>query len=192
MEEVEELRQQIEGWVKPGFQLRAEVVQFALEYAEDDGVLTDAQVTALVDEVWEQRLQEQQTWPEVTDADRFAAAFDELEASGIVARMNFTCCQTCGSTEIFDERPADQNSSAYVFFHQQDAERLADDPAEVFLAYGAFDADENTWKARVVEVGHQVSAALRAHNLPVTWSGTSDQRIQVGPLNWQRRLPSGS
>ncbi len=188
MEEVEELRQQIEGWVKPGFQQRAEVAQFAIEYAEDDGVLTDAQVTALVDEVWQQRLQEQQSWPEVTDADRFAAAFAQLEAGGIVARMNFTCCQTCGSTEIFDERPADQKSSAYVFFHQQDAERLAEDPAELFLAYGAFDADETTWKARLVEVGHQISAVLRAHHLPVTWSGTSDQRIQVGPLTWQRRL----
>ncbi|MFC9693742.1 DUF6891 domain-containing protein [Kribbella sp. NPDC056951] len=189
MEEVEELREQVAGWVVPGFHSRAEVVEYAIEYAEDDGVLTAEQVTQLVDEVWQQRLREQQEWAEVTDADRFAAAFADLEAAGVVARMNFTCCQGCGASEIFDERPADRESSAYTFFHQQDAEQLADNPAVVFLAYGAFDADETTWETRAVEVGHQIVATLRTHDLPVTWSGTSGQRIQVGPLNWQRRLP---
>ncbi|TDD60464.1 hypothetical protein E1263_11085 [Kribbella antibiotica] len=189
MEELEELREQIKGWVVPGFQRRDEVVEAAIEYAEDDGVLTAEQVTQLVDEVWEQRLQKQRTWVEVTDADRFAAAFAELDAAGVVARMNFTCCQGCGSTEIFDERPADRQSKGYVFFHQQDAEGLADTPAALYLAYGPFDAVESTWESRVVEVGHQIVAGLRAHDLPVTWSGSSAQRIQVGPLTWQRRLP---
>ncbi|NIK62210.1 DUF6891 domain-containing protein [Kribbella shirazensis] len=186
---IEEAREQILAWILPGFMNRAEVIEAATEYLEDEGRLTGQQVEQFVDELWRARLAEQQRWPDRTDADNVTAAFAELEAAGIVARMNFTCCQTCGSTEIFDERPADRPSTGYVFFHSQDAERLADDPAYLFLAYGAFDAPEHEWPARVTAVGEQVAGVLRAHGLPVTWDGSSGQRIQVGPLTWLNRLP---
>jgi Arc/MetJ-type ribon-helix-helix transcriptional regulator len=47
MNEVEELREQIESWVQPGFRSRPDVVQYAIEYAEDDGVLSEEQATQL-------------------------------------------------------------------------------------------------------------------------------------------------
>ncbi|HZX03231.1 DUF6891 domain-containing protein [Kribbella sp.] len=181
------VREQILGWILPGFMSRAEVIEWATEYVEE--LLTGRQVEQLVDELWRARLAEQEGWPARTDADEVAAAFAELDAVGIVARMNFTCCQTCGSTEIYDERPADRPSTGYVFFHSQDGERLAEDPAVLFLAYGAFDATESDWPDRATAVGSQITAVLRAHALPVTWNGTTTQRIQLGPLTWHRRLP---
>ncbi|WP_432888615.1 DUF6891 domain-containing protein [Kribbella sp. CA-245084] len=190
-EGLEGARGQIQAWILPGFMDRAEVIRAATEYLEED-LLTDQQIEQLVDELWHARLAEQQHWPARTDADNLGAAFAELEAAGVVARMNFTCCQTCGSTEIFDERPADRPSTGYVFFHSQDAERLADDAADLFLAYGAFDVPEAEWPDRVTAVGHQIADVLRAHALPVTWNGSSNQRIQVGPLTWQRRLPTAT
>lgn len=186
---LEGTREQILAWILPGFMNRAEVIEAATEYVEDEELLTGPQVEALVDELWRARLAEQKEWPERTDADNLAAAFAELDAAGIVARMNFTCCQTCGATEIYDERPADRASIGYVFFHSQDGEHLAEDRAHLFLGYGAFDAPEPEWLDRVVAVGNQVAAVLRAHDLPVTWNGSSQQRIQVGPLGWRRRLP---
>lgn len=186
---LEGARDQIWSWIVAGFMDRAEVLQATADYVEDEELLTDPEILGLVDELWNARLAEQQQWTGRTDADSVAAAFAELEGAGVVTRMNFTCCQTCGSTEIFDERPADRPSSGYVFFHSQDAERLADDPARLFLAYGAFDATESEWPDRVVAIGHQIAAILRAHSLPVTWNGSSSQRIQVGPLTWRRRLP---
>ncbi|MGZ0148385.1 DUF6891 domain-containing protein [Kribbella sp. WER1] len=189
---LEGVREQILAWILPGFLNRAEVVEAATEYVEDEELLTDRQVEQLVDELWRVRLAAQESWPARTDADNVAAAFAELDAAGIVARMNFTCCQTCGSTEIFDERPSDRPSVGYVFFHSQDGERLAEDGAQLFLAYGAFDAPEPQWNDRVTAVGRQVTDVLRAHALPVTWNGSSQQRIQVGPLDWRRRLSQGS
>ncbi len=41
----------------------------------------------------------EQAWSDSTDCDRLDAAFDALEAEGIVARQNFTCCGTCGASE---------------------------------------------------------------------------------------------
>jgi hypothetical protein len=37
---------------------------------------------------------EEKTWPVITDCDRVDAAFQHLEAHGIVARQDFSCCQT--------------------------------------------------------------------------------------------------
>ncbi|MER7244097.1 hypothetical protein [Kribbella sp. NPDC000426] len=189
-EELEGVRGQIRAWILPGFMDRAEVVQAATEYLEGEELLTASQIEQVVGELWHTRLAEQELWPARTDADNVEAAFAELDAAGVVARMNFTCCQTCGSAEIFDERPDDRPSTGYVFFHSQDAERLADDSADLFLAYGAFDVPEAEWPDRVTAVGHRVAAVLRAHALPVTWNGSSNERIQVGPLTWQRRLPT--
>ena len=39
-------------------------------------------------------------WPATTDCDRLDAAFAELEGAGIAARANFTCCSTCGESEL--------------------------------------------------------------------------------------------
>ncbi|MEU0093455.1 hypothetical protein [Kribbella sp. NPDC006257] len=186
-----ELRSHVRVWVHPGFTPRDEVLAAAQEYRDGaEWALTDRQVELLVDGVWQARLAEQSAWPEQTDADRVAAAFAELDAGGVVARMNFTCCQTCGVAEIDDERPADRVSTGYVFFHQQDSERLGDEPAHLFLAYGTLDPIRGQVAEQDEEVGRRVETALRAQGLPVEWTGSSQQRISVGPITWQRRLPT--
>ncbi|GAA3590732.1 DUF6891 domain-containing protein [Kribbella ginsengisoli] len=188
---LEELRDQVVLWVLPGFNTRTEVLEQAREFRDDDEMpVTDQQLERLVDDVWQTRLAEQQTWTDPTDADRVEAAFAELDAAGVIARMNFTCCQTCGVAEIDDERPADRPSTGYVFFHQQDTERLADTPAHLFLAYGPIDPTPQDFDNQAVEIGRRIESTLRAHNLPVTWTGSTSQRISVGPLTWHRRLPA--
>lgn len=188
---LEELRDQVLLWVLPGFNTRTEVLELAREFRDDDEMpVTDQQLELLVEDVWQTRLTEQQTWTEPTDADKVAAAFADLDAAGVVARMNFTCCQTCGVAEIDDERPTDRPSTGYVFFHQQDAERLADTPAHLFLAYGTLDPIPGQLADQDTEIGRQIADAFQAQNLPVTWNGSSTQRISIGPLAWQRRLPA--
>ncbi|WBQ04072.1 DUF6891 domain-containing protein [Kribbella sp. CA-293567] len=187
---LEELRDQVLLWVLPGFNTRDEVLEYAREFRDDDEMqVSDAELEQVVDEVWNARLAEQQTWTTPTDADRVEAAFAALDAAGVVARMNFTCCQTCGVDEIDDERPTDRPSSGYVFFHQQDSERLTDNGSHLYLAYGTLDPIRGQVAEQDTEIGHQITAALRAQNLPVDWNGSSDQRIAVGPLTWHRRLP---
>lgn len=187
---LEALRDQVVLWVLPGFNTRSDVLEYAGQFRDDDELpVTDRQVKRLVDDVWQARLTEQQTWPDPTDADKVDAAFAELDDAGVVARMNFTCCQTCGVAEIDDERPTDRPSFGYVFFHQQDAERLADPAARLYLAFGAFDPVPGQVAEQDTAVGRRIESALRARDLPVDWDGSSGQRISLGPLTWQRRLP---
>jgi hypothetical protein len=171
----------------PGFRTREEVHTLALEFAEDEGI-NPAAVSAVVQRVWEARLAEQRSWPAFTDADRVAAAFAELETRGIVARMNFTCCQTCALAEITHE--ASNESLGYVYFHGQDAERLAEPEACLFLGYGPFGAtDAESHEARMLEVGSRARSSLERQGLQVSWNGSTEKRIAVTGLQWRRRLP---
>jgi len=169
-----------------------------------------------VREVWDRRVEEQTQWTAPGDFERLSAAFAELERNGIVARMNFTCCMQCGTTEIDDERTPsepDQNGYpfaqwAYTFFHMQDAERLGDEPSDLYLSYSAFrpahDLDpalvaaafggDETAKAHMIAhtdqtVGRQVADALRTQGLSVDWNGDNNQRIRVTDVCWRKPLP---
>ena len=168
-------------------------------------------------QAWDERLAEQAGWAGESDYDRLDAAFADLAAAGVVARMNFTCCNTCGTTEIDDERTPDPDAAegaypfqewAYAFFHSQDAERLADTPADLYLTYSSFRpapdidpelmararaGDEDARKQVVshtdATVGRIVVDALTARGLTPVWSGDPAQRIAVPITDWRKPLP---
>jgi hypothetical protein len=143
----------------------------------------------LTREAVEAHRREQATWPAVTDCDRLNAAFVELERAGIVARQNFTCCQTCGHCEIGDEiataRKAGVEVRGYTFYHMQDTESAVEGDG-LYLAYGAVEAGDDA----VVAVGREIVKVLRRHKLKTKWNGRSNERVFVF-LDWKRRRAPG-
>jgi len=207
-------------WIRPGFRVREGMAEELAEYHDDIEAPEEAKSAAarrIVDAEWEERLRVQESWSTPGDYDRLRNAFAALEADGFVCRMNFTCCQTCGTAEIDDERAALAEGDypfrewAYTFFHQQDAERLTDEGAHLFLTYSAWRAapgidpelrdraragDEEA-RHEVVRrtdaaVGEKVAAALRDAGLTVTWDGDPGTRIAVADLDWRKPLPVSS
>ncbi|MDC7122292.1 hypothetical protein OMK64_12165 [Cellulomonas fimi] len=199
--------------VLPGFLTRSEAVERLREAFElDDADPTPGRIVELV---WSRRSAEQATWEGRSDFDRLDAAFRRLESEGFVARMNFTCCTTCGTDEIDDERtPLDTatgypyRETMYTFFHQQDADRLVDEQATLFLAYSSWrpapDTDpdllaaaragDEAARAAVVahtdvQVGHKVVDALKSEGLDVTWDGSHETRIAIAISDWRKPLP---
>jgi len=124
-------------------------------------------------------------WSEMTDCDRLDAAFEALEEEGIVARQNFTCCGTCGASEIWDEIEAAQDEGlgveGYAFFHMQDTESAVEGHG-LYLNYGACDQGED----KAVAIGHRIVEQLEAHGLTTRWDGRLEQRIGVS-LEWKKR-----
>lgn len=201
--------------IRPGFVGRADAVAEVRDHFEIDD--DDRRPEAAVDVAWREREAEQQTWREVGDYDRMAAAFARIQQQGLLARMNFTCCQTCGTEEIDDQRTPRKGAAAgeypwkewaYTFFHQQDAARLADDWAVLSLSYSAFrpaphldpalvqaarDGDAGAREQVRIEtdraVGTIVATALREHGLTVDWDGDPDERITVSITDWRKYLP---
>ena len=127
----------------------------------------------------------EKSWPAVTDYDRLRTAFRALERDAIVARENFTCCQTCGSDEIRGEVEKFKGGPAkgYAFFHQQDTERAVTSGG-LYLAYGATADSE----AAALDVARRIVKAFEDAGLAVEWDGSWNRRILV-KLNWQRRRP---
>ncbi len=209
--------------IRPGFMDLDGVAETLVEYLEDVELPEDVMLElarATVAEEWAARLAEQATWTEPGDYARVQAAYDDLAGQGIVGRMNFTCCQTCGTDEIDDERTPRSSEEVeadagygfhewgYTFFHQQDAERLADEPAVLYLSYSTFlpapevdpdliaragdgDADARSEVVQLSDLaaGRAVAAALTRQGLSVDWAEDTSQRIRVTDLRWRKPLP---
>lgn len=220
---LEELRRTAREWIATGFHEREGLAEALVEFRDDlelpDGGL--AMARAAVAEEWAARLAVESSWAGQGDYARVQAAFDDLAGQGIVGRMNFTCCQTCGTAEIDDERTPRTHEEAaaddgypfhewgYTFFHQQDAERLANEPADLYLSYSTFrpapdldpvllaradDGDHAAQDEAVrqsdLSVGRQVVAALERQGLTVEWPEDPATRIRLAGLRWRKPLPA--
>jgi hypothetical protein len=199
--------------VLPGFRVQDDAVEFVRETLELDD--TDNRPATVVGEVWSQRLAEERSWEGASDYHRLEAAFADLNNRGVAARMNFTCCNTCGTDEIDNERTPIEvaegypfQESAYTFFHQQDAERLGQDPSVLYLTYsswlpaedldpalveaarsGDIDARNTVVSRTDALIGAQVTEVLSTHGLLVRWDGDPTERIEVQIANWRKPLP---
>lgn len=176
-------RQQIHG----GFRDFHEVAQGVCEaFGPEDPPVSLDDARRIVGGLWEERLGEQAEWPEVTDADRVERAFEALDAQGLTARMNFSCCSNCAVGEIAHERA--EGDRGFVFFHFQDTEAAAEGHG-LAVRYGAYaDTGEASAEDRAA-VGRAVVAALTGAGLPAQWDGDPDRVIEVAPLDWRKRLP---
>jgi hypothetical protein len=174
--------------VAGGFRSRHEIIDSAADYLSDDyepGELRPYAVS-ITNEVWDTHLEQQRTWPAQTDCDRLDAAFAELEQNGIVARQDFTCCGTCGASEIWDEMEEAARTGikirGYTFYHIQDTEHAVEGHG-ICLNYGAVQEGEKP----ALNIAREIVAVLHRHDLKTDWNGTWEHRITV-PLDWKRRL----
>ena len=186
------------GWVRDrvrrdvasGYYASDEIIRNAVYDVGDEMPAEEAEREArrLLPVALAEHSAEQANWPERTDYDRLDAAFAALEADGIIARQNFSCCGSCGSTEIWDEmeavRDAGGPASGYAFFHVQDTDGAVDGD-DLYLNYGSSTAGEDA----ALAVAREIVEHLEAQGLQTTWTGSWNQRIGV-QLDWKRRRPA--
>jgi hypothetical protein len=177
-----EVRALIAREVSAGYASDEEIREQAIEMLAEDGEADDGlldRIDNLIDKAVQGRAGEQETWTGLTDCDRLDAAFAELEASGIVCRQNWTCCQSCGLAEIGAE--LEPGSRGYVFFHQQDTDGVVETGA-LFLAYGACSEVKDVQLA----VAEEIARTIRENGLRVEWEGSLEKRIIVH-MEWKKR-----
>lgn len=189
-EQVRQAGQLAVAVVASGFVARPDAEQHLVELVADDPEtfpdLDERRTRQIVAQVWRERLAIESTWTDEGDYPALRDAFDDLERAGVVARMSFTCCQTCGHDEIRAE--ATPQSRGYTFFHSQDADRLAPVTSELYLAFGSLTEDDPDLDTRV---GAEVVKTLVARGLAVDWDGRADTRIRLPRMDWRKRLPVG-
>jgi hypothetical protein len=179
------LREYIRREMRSGFVPRGEIVENALEaFEEDDPEQLEPVARQILEEEAALFEAEWKGWPRPTDNDRLDEAFEALAAAGIVARQDWTCCQTCGHAEIWGEIEAEQERGApvrgYTFYHQQDTESAVGGSG-LYLAYGAMEEEG------LVEVGEEIRRVLEGKGLRVRWNGSANARIWV-EMEWHRAM----
>jgi hypothetical protein len=186
-EALDDLREFIEYRVREGFETAQKIVENACSWAwfryKRDDLLPE--VERLTSEALTAHQAEQATWGPTTDCDRLDTAFAALNEQGIVARQDFSCCNNCGFTEIWDEIEEVeklQPVEGYVFYHLQCTEE-AIKTGQLLMAYGCIEDNHEVFQ----RVGNKIVAELRQADLNASWGGTTSHPIVVEGIVWRRR-----
>jgi len=187
MNATSELEEVISIDIKAGYESREEIIANAVDFLLGDynPEWLEEEATRITDEQLSKHMQEQKDWVYETDCDRLDEAYSELDRHGIVARQNFTCCQTCGHAEINTEIASTQQYRpvrGYVFFHWQDTETAVTN-GYLYLAYGSVSGKES----ESVLIAREIVASLRRAGLEADWNDSVRTRICVKNIEWKRR-----
>ncbi|HTU90671.1 MAG TPA: hypothetical protein VMF69_11400 [Gemmataceae bacterium] len=187
VEDLEDLRAFIASRVREGFESVHGIIEDAAEYAFEKHKRDNLhpEIKRMTAELIAIHQVDQASWEEHTDCDRLDEAFAALNRQGIVARQNFSCCNNCGFTEIWDEIEEEEKRQpveGYVFYHLQ-ATETAIASGQLLMAYGCVEED----KAAFVRVAKKVVAELRRAGLNASWGGTVYHPIVVEGIVWRRR-----
>jgi hypothetical protein len=186
-EALEDLREFITHRVREGFESAHEIVENANDWAYDKYERDDLlpEIKRLTTELLAAHQAEQAGWGPTTDCDRLDQAFAALNRQGIVARQDFSCCNNCGFSEIWDEveeAEKQQPVEGYVFYHLQCTER-AIKTGQLLMAYGCIEEDPGAFQ----RVGNKIVLELRRVGLNASWGGTAGHPIVVEGIVWRRR-----
>ncbi len=188
-----ELRELVDSLVTQGFssdvEIADQVISFATReqnYSEEISKQLKDVVAEYVKDSVSTHLQNQNTWTAATDCQHLDDAFAELEKQGVVARQNFTCCNTCGHAEMAFEmaeyrRQNEKVPIGYVFYHIEDTE-FASQGAGLFLSFGSVDKNENSIGSLV----EKIVDVLAQYGLSASWNGNINKRIQIKEFDWKR------
>lgn len=188
MEEVlDDIRKFIAGQISEGFDSVHDIVENATSYALEIHDRDDLkpQIKRIAIELEAAHRKEQIEWGPSTDCDRLNEAFDSLNRQGIVARQNFSCCNNCGFTEIWDEVEKEEKTrtvEGYVFYHFQCVEH-AIESGQLHMAYGSVEEDVEVLQ----RVAYKIIEELRRVGLNASWGGTDGHPIKVEGIVWRRR-----
>ena len=181
--------------VRGGYEEADEIEEILLELTEDfDTPMSERdrriEVRNALITATQVLVEEQESWPVLTDYDRLELAMDTLEDNGVVARANFTCCGNCGAAEIAaeieDYEALGQVARGYVFFHQQDTESAVEGHG-LYFSYGAAHSDHD---AAHIAIAQELFDLLVGVGLKPHWDGKIDHRVGV-VLDWKRRWVDG-
>lgn len=174
----------IRSHVWSGFDSPADVDQVIDDLLEGDA--DEALLRAAVGPEFARKAAAEATWPQTTDCDRLDAAFETLNAQGIIALQNAGYTMSDGISDVSEalHQRGREGVQGYCFYHGQDLERAVEGEG-IMLAFGSLDDD----KAHKLEVGQKIREILEGCGFTVQWNGEAETRLNLPGLDWKRRSP---
>lgn len=176
--------------VRSGFFSLEDIQESILEEIEDNGFgdeISEEWAYEHIDKVYDELLEESQTWQSPTETERLITAFDDLAATHKITALHYAgYTMDDGEYEVVEiERTLIENgekSEGYCFYHGQDLERAV--RGEGLLI--AFQKIDNVSDSVSKEVAKKIVEVLEQHGLRTEWNGKADARILLSDFKWQR------
>ncbi|MFT4187067.1 MAG: hypothetical protein QM621_00635 [Aeromicrobium sp.] len=182
----------VDGFIE----LIADELPERLDLDADEAEAIVGQGEEIFDAALTARRAQQAQWSDAETATTLTRAFEALAEIGVVARENFTCCGTCGSTEIWDEVDDSRTWRGYVFYHMQDTDSLIE-TGETYIGYGAFPTTKKPlfqskarhYESTVVDLmTNEVIPLLERHGVTVEWDGQLSRRILLKNVDYYAKV----
>jgi len=181
-----EMTEDIRNLVNSGFYDSARLVDDICDMFYKEKIDTPW-VRATVSSACRKKLAEQASWPAVTDFDKLAQVFDQLDRQGIVALHNAGNTQDEGEEDAGEIRKDLQAKGikcrGYCFYDTQDIDR-AIAGHELYLAFGQFDGDTTAGR----KIGREINALLNRSGFQTVWDQRLESRIGIKPFDWKKRF----
>lgn len=172
--------------VRGGYDSREDIIYYVKDAIASEGV-KNVKAKKLVNNTIKALIEEQASWPAETSYQKLSKAMKELEAEGIIARENFSCCMNCGNAEIGDEitdfEKSGKSAKGYVFFHEQATEH-ATEGYEINFVYGCYPFELP--EEEHVKIGQILADKMIEAGFKVDWNGSLSKCVMVD-VKWQRR-----
>lgn len=196
-EDFENLRAFIEFELRRGFRDVPHVIKAATEFI----FLSSPRSVRGCFEAWEdlaipmtqaalaEYQKQEETWCDATDNDRLDCVFQHLEKTGIAAKQNFWCCQTCAVDaihKVLKDAPPDRPYFGYVFFDEQDTE-FAMREGILTITFGSGTGSDE----RASRVAARFMNTATLCGLDAEWNGDPRRKIRI-PIAWRHRLTTQS
>ena len=103
--------------------------------------------------------------------------FELCEKNNILARKNWTCCNSCGNWDINNTNVEnDKKFDAYIFYHIQETERILQTmtkdeyPIEINLAWGYFKDELEQTDPQGLNLGEQIKKLAKSLKLDLEYT----------------------
>lgn len=170
-----------------GLCTEATVQQLITDILEDGA--DEAMLRSLVPKEFARKLEAEKSWPDETDCDKLATAFDSLCNKGVIAMHNAgwdksEAFHNC--LEAYREAGSPQEFFGICYYTSQDIESAIDGPG-IYLGYSSTRPEDE--KTDAIRAATLICEELVATGLKVAWGGDASSRILVH-AKWQLRSNS--
>jgi hypothetical protein len=177
---------QIHILTKSGFYDKEDIFIHVEEYLYEIPADTNW-IKQQIDMTYSSQLKEQASWPAITDFDKLANAFDQLNLKGIIAIHNAGITAEDGeddSRDIYDSLLLKGiKAKGFCYYHWQDVERVEDD-GHLYIGFGDFNDNEK----EALKIGKQIKECLEKQGFKLNWDNTAGTRIEITNIKWQKRF----
>ena len=182
----QEMLEEIALIARTGFYDEEEMLDTIEDMFAEEDIDGDWLVNA-VKVAYDEAMANEQSWPEKTDFDKLAAAFETMYQHKVIALHNAGFEIADGlqdAWEIYDILMGSNiKSIGYCFYNSQDIDGAIDEH-ELYLCFGSFGGEAADAQA----VNKVVMDALQAAGFQVEWNGSLDTKIVIKDINWQKRI----